>query len=102
MTEIQKEITQQPINRGFFDKTHPEELRGSFFKNFSFSLNKRFDSENDDKIEKLRNDLYEEINKNLKILEKKQNEGVNSKGKFRFREINYIDSKYQNRDKEKR
>ncbi len=98
MTEIQKVTKDQSINRGFFDRKHPGDLRGDLFRGFRISYNKTISLDFIDKMINIRQDLYKKIYENL---HKVQNKDSILEKNLRFRIICYIDDKYKDTDRER-
>ncbi|MBW4635288.1 MAG: FHA domain-containing protein [Iphinoe sp. HA4291-MV1] len=98
VNNIQEITIEKFINRGFFDREHPEELRGYFLRGFSISNNQDVDWENQSKLTQVRHDLYEEIYKTL-VDFKKHDSYLEEKLYFRI--VKYIDYKYQISDRER-
>ncbi|ACK74158.1 hypothetical protein PCC7424_5596 (plasmid) [Gloeothece citriformis PCC 7424] len=103
-TKFQELLTLKYINRVFFDKEDPEQLRGTWLKNFSFSFNRnlalidrfskrRIAFKDQSKLYTVREDLYKDIL--IRLDEYKKND-YHLTEQLHFKLINYRDYKYEN------
>lgn len=89
------------INRGFFDKAHPSELLGSRLGEWSIKLIYNAKEDNgtlsDSDVDQIRQTIYREI---IDSLQEGKIDDPHAKS-FEYRLLNYIDSKYSSRDRER-
>ncbi|AFY41843.1 hypothetical protein [Nostoc sp. PCC 7107] len=86
------------INRGFFDREDPQELRGYYLGNFSISLNQTVALDDQHKLINIRQDLYEEICRRLNEF---KNTDAYLADKLYFKMVRYTDYKYQGSDRDR-
>jgi len=97
--ELQELVEVKFINRLFLDKEDPEQLRGSWLRGFSFSFNRFLSLSEHSKLDKIRKDLYVEIDRKLR--EYQDLDPHLGQENLHFKLINYIDYKYQRKDRER-